>query len=95
MPVNDLSAAVGGICTPEQGARVLWTAVIYQAVLDATEREPALSPRQRTRRRESAIEYLTSERYRERCEILGIGPVVPPEVAALLKKRGERCCIGY
>jgi hypothetical protein len=94
MPVNEWSAAVGDIRTPEQGARVLWTAVIYQAVLDATEREPAINPKQRARRRESAIEFLTSERYRERCEILGIGPVLPPAVAALLNKRGERCCTG-
>lgn len=90
MPYNDFTAALAAISTPQQGARVLWAAVIYQAVLDATEQEPSLNPRQRQRRRESAIEFLTSSHYRERCELLGIRAVVPPAVVKAMEAR-KRC----
>jgi hypothetical protein len=88
---GELMQAINGICTPEEGVRVLWVSVIHQAYLDATGKEPAATVRERARRACSAIEYFYSERYRERCEMLGIRPIVPPEVAQA-KERFE--CIG-
>lgn len=88
--LSPLSFAQSAISSPEEGFRVLLAAVIFQAERDATGEERAGTRELRGRRQAAALVYFDSGLYRHHCQLLGVQPVLPPAVAAMLARQPQK-----
>lgn len=83
---DTLSSALKQISTPQEGERLIYAAVIYTAKMDATTGDKSEAASLREIHRRSALTYFQGPVYQHHCEMLGMAPMLPPEVNRILEK---------